>query len=387
MAPGPLAALRRRRHLLGARRDGQGAGRHPRVRRAPRRPRRSCTPTVARRSSPTRRRRAGSRATCGRWSASTRRRPAAATAASEAFAAWRRFFEALAERGPLVLVFEDLHWADDALLDFVDHLVDWAVGVPLLVVCTARPELLERRPGWGGGKRNALDRLAVAALRRRDRAADRRAAASRRCCPPRRRRRCSRAPAATRCTPRSTCGCCRTAGSCAARAAAGSSTASELPLPETVQGIIAARLDALPPEEKALLQDAAVVGKVVWLGALRRSAARALAVEERAARARAQGVPAPRAPLLGGRRDAVRVLPRARPRRRLRPDPARAARREAPRSPPSGSSRSAPGGRTRRDAGAPLPAALHYARRPPAHRRSGPGPGSRCARPATAPTR
>ena len=56
---------------------------------------------------------------------------------------------------PLVLVFEDLHWADDGLLDFVDHLVDWASGVPLLVVCTARPELLERRPGWGGGKPNA----------------------------------------------------------------------------------------------------------------------------------------------------------------------------------------------------------------------------------------
>ena len=75
---------------------------------------------------------------------------------SARFAAWRRLFEALAERRPTVLVFEDLHWADDDLLDFVDHLVDWAVGVPLLVVCTARPELLDRRPGWGGGKPNAL---------------------------------------------------------------------------------------------------------------------------------------------------------------------------------------------------------------------------------------
>ena len=74
---------------------------------------------------------------------------------TEAFAAWRRFFEALAERGPTVLVFEDLHWADHGLLDFVDHLVEWVHGVPLLVVATARPELLERRPGWGGGKANA----------------------------------------------------------------------------------------------------------------------------------------------------------------------------------------------------------------------------------------
>ena len=70
---------------------------------------------------------------------------------NEAFAAWRRFFEAMAERRPLVLVFDDVQWADDGLLDFIDHLVDWSTGVPILVVCTARPELLERRPGWGGG--------------------------------------------------------------------------------------------------------------------------------------------------------------------------------------------------------------------------------------------
>ena len=73
----------------------------------------------------------------------------------EAFAAWRRFFESLAEERPLVLVFEDLHWGDEALLDFVDYLVEWASDVPLLVVCTARPELLARRSGWGGGKVNS----------------------------------------------------------------------------------------------------------------------------------------------------------------------------------------------------------------------------------------
>ncbi|HSI98597.1 MAG TPA: AAA family ATPase, partial [Gaiellaceae bacterium] len=82
---------------------------------------------------------------------------------SAAFAAWRRFLEALAEQRPLVLVFEDLHWADDSLLDFVDELVDWMTEVPLLVVGTARPELLERRPGWGGGKLNATT-LALAPL-------------------------------------------------------------------------------------------------------------------------------------------------------------------------------------------------------------------------------
>ena len=73
----------------------------------------------------------------------------------EAFAGWRRFLEGLADERPTVLVFEDLHWADDGLLDFVDGLVDWATDVPLLVVATARPELLARRAHWGGGKPNA----------------------------------------------------------------------------------------------------------------------------------------------------------------------------------------------------------------------------------------
>src|SRR5947207_1402218 len=85
------------------------------------------------------------------------------TEREEAFAAWRRLLEAAAEHLPLVLVFEDLHWADDGLLDFVDHLADWATTVPLLIVGTARPELLDRRPGWGGGKRNAFT-LSIGAL-------------------------------------------------------------------------------------------------------------------------------------------------------------------------------------------------------------------------------
>ena len=81
--------------------------------------------------------------------------PAATLERDEAFAAWRRFFEALAESQPLVLVFEDLHWAEETLLEFVDGLPDWLSGVPLLVLATARPELFDRRPDWGGGKANA----------------------------------------------------------------------------------------------------------------------------------------------------------------------------------------------------------------------------------------
>jgi class 3 adenylate cyclase/tetratricopeptide (TPR) repeat protein len=173
----------------------------------------------------------------------------------EAFAAWRRLLEAAAEQRPLVLVFEDLHWADDGLLDFVDHLADWATTVPLLIVATARPELLDRRPGWGGGKRNAFtlsigalsdDETAVLLQRLLDRPvfdADAQQAVLR-----------------------------RAEGNPLyaeeyARMLA-EHGAGDLQLPETVQGLIAARIDGLAPDEKALLQDASVIGKVFWPGAL-----------------------------------------------------------------------------------------------------------------------
>jgi len=173
----------------------------------------------------------------------------------EAFSAWRRFLETLAVRGPTVLVFEDIHWADDGLLDFVDGLVDWVDGVPLLVVCTARPELLERRSGWGGGKRNVTTvslaplagdetaRLVFALLERSVIDAE-------------------------------------TQQELVERSAGNPLYAEEFVrmveaggtidgrLPETVQGIVAARIDLLPPEEKQLVQHAAVLGKVFWSDAL-----------------------------------------------------------------------------------------------------------------------
>ena len=69
------------------------------------------------------------------------------------FGAWRTFFERLATTGPVVMVFEDFHLADSGLIDFVDHLLDWSRTVPIYVVTLARPELMDRRPGWGMGKR------------------------------------------------------------------------------------------------------------------------------------------------------------------------------------------------------------------------------------------
>jgi class 3 adenylate cyclase len=71
----------------------------------------------------------------------------------ENFTAWMRLFEDLAAREPLVLVFEDLHWADEALLAFLEYLTTHIAAVPLLVVGTARPELFERRPGFATGSR------------------------------------------------------------------------------------------------------------------------------------------------------------------------------------------------------------------------------------------
>jgi class 3 adenylate cyclase/tetratricopeptide (TPR) repeat protein len=70
------------------------------------------------------------------------------------FAAWRTFFERIAADGTVTMVFEDLHWADSGTLDFIDHLLEWSKSVPIFVVTLARPELLEKRPDWGAGKRN-----------------------------------------------------------------------------------------------------------------------------------------------------------------------------------------------------------------------------------------
>jgi DNA-binding SARP family transcriptional activator/class 3 adenylate cyclase/tetratricopeptide (TPR) repeat protein len=173
---------------------------------------------------------------------------------AERFGAWRDFLETVAAERLLVLVFEDLHWADDGLLDFVDELVDRVSGVPLLVVVTARPELLRRRPGWAGGKPNAVT-LTLPPLSDGDTA---------------------RLVAALL---EETTGDAEIRRAILARVGGNPLFAEQFcrmlletgelgELPETVQGIIAARLDGLAPEQKALLQRAAVVGKVFWTGAV-----------------------------------------------------------------------------------------------------------------------
>jgi class 3 adenylate cyclase/tetratricopeptide (TPR) repeat protein len=178
----------------------------------------------------------------------------------EAFSAWRRFLEGLAEQRPLVVVVEDIHWADESLLDFLDELVDWVTDVPLLVVATARPELLERRPNWGGGKLNATT-LALSPLSDEQTAELIGKLLAR--------------PLLEVETQRALLE--RAGGNPLyaeqfAELYTERGSADELGLPETLQGIIAARLDGLPEAEKGLLQDAAVVGKVFWASSIGRDA-------------------------------------------------------------------------------------------------------------------
>jgi len=187
---------------------------------------------------------------------------------AESFTAWRRYLEALASQHALVLVFEDLHWADEALLEFIEHLADWTTGLPMLILCAARPELYDRRPGWGGGKRNAatislpprsdsetamlisglLDQAVLPAETQRallDRAGGNPLYAE---------------EFVQMLTDRGilerTDRTLRLSGG------------AEIPVPESVQAIIGARLDTLSHETKSLVQDAAVVGRVFWTGAV-----------------------------------------------------------------------------------------------------------------------
>jgi predicted ATPase/class 3 adenylate cyclase len=187
---------------------------------------------------------------------------------SEAHSAWRRLLEALAERRPLVLVFEDLHWADDGLLDFVDYLAEWASGVPLLVLGTARPELLDRRPGWGGGKRNAAA-LSIPPLSKNETAMLLGSLLEQALLPAEIQSRVLARAEGNPLYAEEYVRMLQDRGYLVHRGGAWRlEHEGELPLPETVQGMIAARLDALTAEEKELAQNAAVVGKVFWPGAV-----------------------------------------------------------------------------------------------------------------------
>ena len=178
----------------------------------------------------------------------------------ELFGAWRRFFERVAERGTVVLVLEDLHWADPGLMDFVESLLEWSRSSPVMVVSLARPELADRRPTWGSGVRSAttlhLDRLADGDIETMVTGyvdglpADGLA------------RLVSRAEG----VPMYAVETVRMLADRGVLEQTGGSyvvvgdLGDELDIPETLHALVAARLDNLPDDERALVQDASVAG-------------------------------------------------------------------------------------------------------------------------------
>ena len=185
----------------------------------------------------------------------------------ELFAAWRTFFERVAARGTVVLVFEDLQWADSGLLDFIDHVLEWSRAVPIYIVTLARPELLDRRPDWGAGRRNFtsihLEPLSEAAMHQLlgglvPGLPERAVAAM---------------VARSEGVPLYAIETVRMLVSDGTLVAEGGSyrptrDVSELAVPETLQALIAARLDALDPRERSLLQDASVLGQTFSVAGL-----------------------------------------------------------------------------------------------------------------------
>jgi class 3 adenylate cyclase/tetratricopeptide (TPR) repeat protein len=187
-------------------------------------------------------------------------------AREELFDAWRRFLERMAARYPLVLALEDLHWADAGLLDFVDYLADWASG-PILILVLARPELLETRTGWGGGKRNysAIFLEPLAASECEAMVEDLLSSEL----PPSVKRLVAERSEGNPLYAEEMVRVLIDRGVLRATEASGWELArpiGEVEVPRSIQALIATRLDTLPPDEKSLLQDAAVVGRIFWLG-------------------------------------------------------------------------------------------------------------------------
>jgi class 3 adenylate cyclase/tetratricopeptide (TPR) repeat protein len=176
------------------------------------------------------------------------------------FSAWRLFFERLAEQGAVVLVFEDLQWADTGLLDFVEYLLEWSRSHPLFVVALSRPELAERRPGFGAGGRNATT-LSLEPLS--GRAMEQLLDGFVPGLPDELR---SQILARAEGVPLYAVETVRMLLDRGLLAREGdvyrpTGPIEALDVPETLHALVAARLDGLGPEERRLLQDASVLGK------------------------------------------------------------------------------------------------------------------------------
>ena len=171
----------------------------------------------------------------------------------ENFTAWARFLECIARDGPLVVVFEDLHWADEGLLAFIEYLAAHVEGVPLLVVGTARPELFETRPSFGSDG-SALTRIALGPL-----------------APPEMKRLVFGVlgdAGAPRKVAEIVARCAGNPFFAQESARLAGDRTQDAPVPASVQAVVAARVDALPPDRKSVLSDAAVIGERFWEGGL-----------------------------------------------------------------------------------------------------------------------
>jgi class 3 adenylate cyclase/predicted ATPase len=178
----------------------------------------------------------------------------------ELFSAWRCLFERIAERGTTALVFEDLQWADTGLLDFIESILEWSRSHPILIVTLARPELADKRPNWGAGQRSftalhleplpdpAMAELVEGFVRGVPRAGVERIVD-----------RAEGVPLYAVETVRMLAD----RGVLEPRGDAYEliGDLGTLEIPDTLQALIAARLDALPAEDRGLLQDAGVLGK------------------------------------------------------------------------------------------------------------------------------
>ncbi|MHB8612306.1 MAG: adenylate/guanylate cyclase domain-containing protein [Candidatus Dormibacteraceae bacterium] len=186
----------------------------------------------------------------------------------EGFTAWRRFLELIAERNPAVFVLEDLHWADAAFLAFVEHVADWSEGVPMLLLATARPELYERQQAWAGGKRNATS-INLSPLTATETARLISVLLESAVIPAEVQSLILERAGGNPLYAEEFVRLLLDRGLLVKRETTLALVEhAEVPVPEGLQALIAARLDTLSAERKAMLQDAAVIGKVFWLGAL-----------------------------------------------------------------------------------------------------------------------
>jgi class 3 adenylate cyclase/tetratricopeptide (TPR) repeat protein len=185
----------------------------------------------------------------------------------ELFSAWRTFFERIAERGPTVLVFEDLQWADPGLIDFIESIVEWSRTRAIFVLTLSRPELLQRRPTWGAGQRSftalhlePLAPAAMAALLRGFVAGLPEAVVEQVL------QRAEGVPLYAVETIRMMVDRGQLAERDGVLTVTG--TLGALEIPDTLHALIASRLDGVSPVERSLLQDAAVLGQSCSVSAL-----------------------------------------------------------------------------------------------------------------------